>query len=181
MAQPVSLYSWSLAHLTPYRARVAVVAVLSLVEIGLAALAPWPLKLVVDSVLGTHPLPPIVARLAAPFAASSAGLLVAIVVTGIVLQIANELVRVGHTQLQVEMGQRVVYDLRARLLAHLQALPPRPPSNTAAPITPSTVATCLLALPAPPLTLPAPLPQTLLFSLCHQSSNQNLYLHPQKS
>ena len=123
MAQPVSLYSWSLAHLTPYRARVAVVAVLSLVEIGLAALAPWPLKLVVDSVLGTHPLPPIVARLAAPFAASSAGLLVAIVVTGIVLQIANELVRVGHTQLQVEMGQRVVYDLRARLLAHLQALP----------------------------------------------------------
>ena len=119
----MSLYSWSLAHLKPYRARVAVVAVLSLVEIGLAALAPWPLKLVVDSVLGTHPLPRIVAGLAVPFAASSATLLVAIVVTGILLQVANELVRVGHTQLQVEMGQRVVYDLRARLLAHLQALP----------------------------------------------------------
>ena len=120
-----SLIAWSLAHLKPYRARVVAVAVLSLVEIGLAALAPWPLKLVVDSVLGTHPLPRIVAGLAAPFAASSAALLVAIVVTGILLQIANELVRVGHTQLQVEMGQRVVYDLRARLLAHLQALPLR--------------------------------------------------------
>jgi hypothetical protein len=31
----------------------------------------------------------------------------------------------SHTQLQVDMGQRLVYDLRARLLAHLQALPLR--------------------------------------------------------
>ena len=33
------------------------IAVLSIAEIALAALAPWPLKLVVDNVLGDHPLP----------------------------------------------------------------------------------------------------------------------------
>ena len=30
-----------------------------------------------------------------------------------------------HTQIQVDTGQRIVYDLRATLLAHLQALPLR--------------------------------------------------------
>jgi ATP-binding cassette subfamily B protein len=121
----VSPFTWSLAHLKPYKARVVTVSVLSLAEIGLAALAPWPLKLVVDSVLGSHPLPAMLGRLATPFAASSAALLIAIVIAGMLLQIATELARVAHTQLQVEMGQRVVYDLRAQLLKHLQALPLR--------------------------------------------------------
>ena len=48
-----------------------------------------------------------------------------VVVAGLLLQIATEAIRMMHTQLQVEMGQRIVYNLRARLLAHLQALPLR--------------------------------------------------------
>ncbi|MGE0394686.1 MAG: ABC transporter transmembrane domain-containing protein, partial [Vicinamibacterales bacterium] len=120
----MSLFAWSLAHLRPYRVRVAAAVLLSLVEIGLAALAPWPLKLVVDSVLGSHPLPGPAATLLAPaLAAGAAAVLIAIVVAGMLVQVLTELARVAHTQIQVEMGQRVVYDLRARLLAHLQALP----------------------------------------------------------
>ena len=120
----MSFFAWSLAHLRPYRVQVAVAVLLSLLEIGLAALAPWPLKLVVDSVLGSHPLPAPVASLLAPaMGLGPAGLLITIVVAGMLVQVVTELVRVSHTQIQVEMGQRVVYDLRARLLAHLQALP----------------------------------------------------------
>ena len=43
--------------------------------------------------------------------------------TGLLLQLAGEIALMFHTQLQVNMGQRIVYDLRARLLKQLQALP----------------------------------------------------------
>ncbi len=57
--------------------------------------------------------------------ASTVALLVIVVVAGLLLQITNELVRMIQTQLQVDTGQRIVYSLRAKLLAHLQALPLR--------------------------------------------------------
>jgi ATP-binding cassette subfamily B protein/subfamily B ATP-binding cassette protein MsbA len=120
------LVPWTLSFLRPYRLRVAAIAFLSIVEIALAALAPWPLKLVVDNILGDHPLPVrFAAFLESAGATSAAALLAIVVVAGLLLQIANEAVRMVHTQLQVEMGQRVVYNLRARLLEHLQALPLR--------------------------------------------------------
>src|SRR5262245_28044842 len=95
-------------------------------EIGLTALAPWPLKIVVDSVLGNHPLPERFAGLMASTAgANRVALLVVVVVAGLLLQTANEALRMIQTQLQVDTGQRIVYGLRARLLAHLQDLPLR--------------------------------------------------------
>ena len=122
----MTLVSWTLSFLRPYRGRALVIAVLSVLEIGLAALAPWPLKIIVDTVLGDAPLPePIATLLPAAVAASAAALLVAIVITGLLIQLGGEIVRMIHTQLQVQMGQQVVYNLRATLLAHLQALPLR--------------------------------------------------------
>ena len=122
----MSLAWWTLSFLRPYRVRVAVIAILSLAEIGIAALTPWPLKLIVDNILGDHPLPGPVARFTATTGwAGPAALLVIVAVAGLALQIANEAIRMAHTQLQIGMGQRIVYSLRARLLAHLQALPLR--------------------------------------------------------
>jgi len=122
----MTLAGWTLSFLRPYRARVAAIVALSLLEIGLAALAPWPLKAVVDNVLGGHPLP---AGVAAPAQAlsggSAAGLLAMIVVAGLLLQLASEIVLMAHTQLQVDTGQRIVYDLRRSLLSHLLDLPLR--------------------------------------------------------
>jgi ABC-type multidrug transport system fused ATPase/permease subunit len=117
---------WTLSFLRPYRARVVAISVLSIVEIGLAALAPWPLKAVVDNVLGGQPLPGLLATLIDSVVGSSVvSLLVVVVVAGLLLQIISEAVLMIQTQLQVDMGQRIVYDLRSRLLAHLQALPLR--------------------------------------------------------
>ena len=122
----MTLVSWTLSFLRPYRGRTLVIASLSLLEIGLAALAPWPLKLIVDTVLGGTPLPgPIAMLLPATVAANAPALLVAIVIAGLLIQLGAEIVRMSHTQLQVHMGQRVVYNLRATLLTHLQALPLR--------------------------------------------------------
>jgi ATP-binding cassette subfamily B protein/subfamily B ATP-binding cassette protein MsbA len=117
---------WTLSFLRPYRARVLAIAILSVAEIGLAALAPWPLKIIVDSVLGDHPLPERFAGLLASTAgASPVAVLVVVVIAGLLLQTTNELLRMIQTQLQVDTGQRIVYGLRARLLAHLQDLPLR--------------------------------------------------------
>ena len=54
----MSTLAWTLSFLRPYRARVLAISLLSLAEIALAALGPWPLKMVVDNVLGGQPLPP---------------------------------------------------------------------------------------------------------------------------
>ena len=119
----MTLAGWTLSFLRPYRGRVAAILTLSLLEIGLAALAPWPLKAVVDSVLGGHPLPSLVAGPAQALSGGNAtALLVVIVVAGLLLQLTSEIVLMAHTQIQVSTAQRIVYDLRLSLLSHLQAL-----------------------------------------------------------
>ena len=122
----MTLLSWTVSFLRPYRGRALVIGFLTVLEIGLASLAPWPLKLIVDTVLGDAPLPgPAAVLLPAGVAASATALLVAIVLAGLLIQLGGEIVRTIHTQLQVQMGQRIVYTLRATLLEHLQALPLR--------------------------------------------------------
>jgi ATP-binding cassette subfamily B protein/subfamily B ATP-binding cassette protein MsbA len=122
----VTVVSWTLGFLRPYRGQAAAILALSILEIGLAALAPWPLKVIVDYVLGGLPLPaPIAAITPAAVAGSAVAFLVMVVVAGLLVQVANEVVRMIHTQMQVKVAQRVVYTLRAKLLAHLQALPLR--------------------------------------------------------
>ena len=120
----MTLLSWTLSFLRPYRRQAAVVIALSLAEVGLAALAPWPLKVLVDSVLGETPLPGWMGRLLpGALVGDAAALLVLVVVTGIAVQLGGEVVRMVHTQIQVGIGQRIVYALRERLLGHLQRLP----------------------------------------------------------
>jgi len=49
------LLPWTLSFLRPYRRQVSLLTVLLLAEIGLGALAPWPLAVVIDHVLGGKP------------------------------------------------------------------------------------------------------------------------------
>ena len=91
----------------------------------LGALQPWPLKIVIDYVLtpDRRPIPEPFARwLAAMGGGNLFVLLVMFVVAGVLLQVTNQIVSAWGTQVQVDAGQRMVYDLRYRLLDHLQAL-----------------------------------------------------------
>ena len=117
------LLGWTLSFLRPYRRRVVLLSILLLLEIGLGALQPWPLKIVIDYVLGSHPLPPALAGWMTWLTrGNQIVLLVAVVIAGVLLQIVNQLVSAYGTQVQVDAGQRMVYDLRFRLFQHLQAL-----------------------------------------------------------
>jgi ATP-binding cassette subfamily B protein/subfamily B ATP-binding cassette protein MsbA len=119
----MSLTAWTLSYMRPYRARIAVIGAISLANIALGLLSPWPLKIVVDNVLGGQPLPE---TLAGPMRAlagdSRVGMLVVVVGAGLLLQLLGQVVSLTNTQVQVDTGQRMVYSLRAKLLAHLQAL-----------------------------------------------------------
>ncbi|MDA0328817.1 MAG: ABC transporter ATP-binding protein [Gemmatimonadetes bacterium] len=120
----MSVVRWTLGFLRPYRRQTIAIVALSVAEIGLSALAPWPLKVIVDYVLSGLALPEALARITPSAVAGSAvALLVTVVVIGLVIQVASEVARAVHTQVQVSIAQRVVYTLRAELLEHLQALP----------------------------------------------------------
>ena len=121
-----SLLCWTLSFLRPYRWSVWAYAVLSLAEIALGTLSPWPLKAVIDNVLGGQALPDWISGVVAPVAAGSAvRLLILITGAGLALQIVNQFVSAIHTQVMVDTGQRMVLDLRERLFATLQSLPLR--------------------------------------------------------
>jgi ATP-binding cassette subfamily B protein/subfamily B ATP-binding cassette protein MsbA len=131
MSDPVTgdrdqpLLFWTLGFLRPYRKRVAWLSILLLSEVGLGALQPWPLTIVIDYVLdhAKNPLPePFGGWLMAMAGGSWLVLLVAFVIAGVLLQTANQFVSAYGTQVQVDTGQRMVYDLRYRLFQHLQAL-----------------------------------------------------------
>ena len=115
---------WTAAFLRPHRGRVGLILLLSVAEIGLNAAAPWSLTLIVDSVLGSRPLPGWMVTLVPRLADLGAvALLVLLAATGLTLQVAAELARIAHTQVETWVGQRVVHELRNRLLEHLQAMP----------------------------------------------------------
>src|SRR3954469_19846030 len=82
--QTDSAARWTLSFVRPYRRGVAALAGLSLAEIALRALAPWPLKAIVDFL--TRGIAP--AGVSAAFRAHPSGMLVAIVVAGLLLQAA---------------------------------------------------------------------------------------------
>jgi ATP-binding cassette subfamily B protein len=119
----MSLAAFTWSCLRPYRGRVALLATIATINVGLGVLAPWPLKLVIDNVLGGQPLPGSLQSIGVAVAGdSAAGLLIAVVVGGLLLQVLTQVLSMINVQVQVDTGQRLVYSLRARLLAHLQAL-----------------------------------------------------------
>jgi len=116
------LLGWVLTSLRPYRGRVALLTVLLVSEIGLGALQPWPLAIVIDYVLGSKPFPATLAPYLAAIAPHRFALLIVVVFGGVVLQVVNQFVSAYGTQVQVDTGQRMVYDLRRRLFEHLSGL-----------------------------------------------------------
>ena len=125
MTNDKPLVPWMLSFLRPHRGRVALLAVLLLAEIVLGALQQWPLAIVIDYVLVGNRFPSWIQSTVDSItrgANPKLELLVIVVIAGIVLQIVNQLVSAYGTQVQVDTGQRMVYDLRYRLFNHLQAL-----------------------------------------------------------
>ena len=92
-----SLLPWTLSFLRPHRGRVVLMVALLLIQIGLSALQPWPLKIVIDYVLDGNPLPEPLGRWSAALVGTrTLAVLVLFVVTGAALEIINQFVTAWH-------------------------------------------------------------------------------------
>jgi ATP-binding cassette subfamily B protein len=98
------------------------IAGLSIISLPLTLLYPLPLKIVVDSVLGSQPLPLWLVRAVPWLRGRGASLEAAIgILLGIALLVSLQ--SLAAWWLQTYTGEKLVWDFRARLLNHVQRLP----------------------------------------------------------
>jgi ATP-binding cassette subfamily B protein/subfamily B ATP-binding cassette protein MsbA len=98
------------------RSRFIVIALLTICASSLVALQPWPMKLLVDHVLGDKSVPGFLQS----FASSPQALLAVIIVAGLSLFVLNGLLDAALTWLWTVAGRRMVYDLAEDMFAKLQ-------------------------------------------------------------
>jgi len=111
--QEVRPYSWHLAALFS----------LGLLGTPLALLTPMPLKIAVDSVIGSHRLPRYVdVVLPAVIKGSQSGLLAMAAVFVILLAFLNQLREFGTSVLTAYAGEQMLRGFRAKLFRHVQRL-----------------------------------------------------------
>ena len=107
--------TWRLwQEMRPYSTHVAALFLLSLLGTPLALLTPLPLKIVVDSVIGQHPLPKFLPVTSPPLTVAL-GLVLAVAV---VKQLADAL----NSLLTTYTGEKLLRSFRARLFRHAQRL-----------------------------------------------------------
>src|SRR5437899_645416 len=118
----VALYRRLLRHARPYWLHLAGLFGIGLLASPLALLDPVPLKIVFDSVLGSHPLPAYVRAVLPSAVLGSAGAL--LVAIGLLLGVAalTQLQALANRFMQAYVGERLVLGLRTQLVQHAQRL-----------------------------------------------------------
>ena len=112
-----------LRQILPYWRHLAGVLLLSLLSPPIALLAPLPLKIVVDSVIESRPLPRVLeAWLPAAVPRSPEALLLFAVLLVIAVALLGQLRDLASTWLTTYTGEKLLRGLRAQLFAHLQRL-----------------------------------------------------------
>ena len=96
--------------------------VVSSLSTPIALLIPVPLKIVVDSVIGSHPLPHWLDVLLPGATRSTTALTVAVGMLFVVISLLDQLQRLGGSVLRAYTGERLMLDFRARLFRHVQRL-----------------------------------------------------------
>jgi ATP-binding cassette subfamily B protein len=117
------LYRRLFRQARPYWPHIAGVFALSLLATPLALLAPVPLKIAVDSVVGSKPLPGFLeAVLPESLSASDAAVLA--VAAGLIIAVAlvQQFQTLGSTVLGAYAGEKLMLDFRSRLFRHVQSL-----------------------------------------------------------
>src|SRR5262245_43389906 len=88
--------------------------------LGLAA--PWPLKILFDSVLGRHPLPGPVQPLLRELAADPFRLLLVVVGAGFAITLLINLLKVLGSHVETRLAQGMILNFRSDLFQHAQRL-----------------------------------------------------------
>lgn len=109
-------------YLRSYRMLVGTSVALVLAGTVVGLLVPWPLKILVDSVLQDHPLPAIVEPLVGHAAGDRVLLLVLTVAGGFLITLAVNALSVADNYVTTTIHENVVLDFRSDLFQHAQRL-----------------------------------------------------------
>ena len=119
----VTLYRRLLRQARLYWPHIGGIFLLSLLSSPLALLTPLPLKIAVDSVVGSHPLPGFLAALL-PAAAIGSDFAILAVAAGLLVAITllSQLQELASSLLRTYTGELLVLDFRTQLFRHIQRL-----------------------------------------------------------
>ena len=118
----LALYRRLVRQVAPSWRLVGGVFLVGLLASPLALLSPLPLKIAVDTVLGTQPLPHALDGLLPEGARSTSALLVLVAALAVVITVASQLQVAAQKYLTVLAGERLQLDFRARIFRHLQRM-----------------------------------------------------------
>jgi ATP-binding cassette subfamily B protein len=117
------LYRRLLAQARPYWIHVLAFLLLSLLATPLTLLAPVPLKIAVDSILGTRPLPPFMQSIMPEAAArTESTLLLLVAAMVIVIALLALLQNLGTALLKTYLAEKLVINWRSQMFRHVQRL-----------------------------------------------------------
>ena len=108
----------------PCRATLLLIFGAMCVETAMSLAAPWPLKIILDSVVGNHKLPPWLHRLVGPLLESGSGLHVAglAALAFVLISVIGAVASYLDNYYTESVGQWVAHDLRTQMYHHLQQL-----------------------------------------------------------
>src|SRR5437773_7212736 len=115
------LYRRLLRLAKPFWLHIATFGLLSLLATPLALLAPLPLKIAVDSAIGSRPLPRLLRAFSPATPSHTSALLLAV---GLLLAVAivSQLQGLAVSLLRTYTGERLLLELRSQIFRHVQKL-----------------------------------------------------------
>jgi ATP-binding cassette subfamily B protein len=121
--RPKRLYRRLFAEARPFTLHIAGLLVLSACSALFTLLIPVPLKIAVDNVIGSHPLPGLLdSVLPDAVSTSSTDILVVAVVVLVLVMLLKQLQEFASLVLSTYAGQKLLLSFRARLFRHVQRL-----------------------------------------------------------
>jgi ATP-binding cassette subfamily B protein len=123
MTRPLTLYRRLASQARPYWPHVLGILLLQLLTAPLALLGPLPLKIAVDTVIGSRPLPHWLQAILPAGLTSSPGVLLVVAASILVItSILGSLQDLAGELLQTYTGEKLSQDFRSRLFRHVQRL-----------------------------------------------------------
>ena len=119
---PRHLYPRLLAEARPFRGHLGGLFALSVASSACTLLLPVPLKIAVDSVIGSHPLPAPLNALPRFVTGSDTGRLLFAAALFVLIILIKQIAEFGRLVLSTYAGQQLLLRFRARLFHHLQRL-----------------------------------------------------------
>lgn len=113
---------WILRYLGPQWPSLGIGSLAMALRAAVLALVPWPLKFIIDSIIGNKALPASLAGLLPDLQTHRIEVLGVFCAMTLGLGLADALLDYAGSRLFLDAGQRVVYALRRDLFAHLQRL-----------------------------------------------------------